>query len=588
MSNRKPLNLYRRSTALAMTAALLSSLLLPSSGSAQSPAKKSKGPRAIAVVQWQTDGKGMAVPRLLPVTIRYEDKFYDASIYKASPIPMALEGETVYEAQDKGETVGIFTVKHGLRSSTEDRNWIGIGSWKSAAPKPQTDFSRINARQSAEVVRGITAPSMGDTDPADSDDRQLQRKKTTVYDENGKEIPAGGKDSKDAKDGKDTKDGKDSKDDKDGPKVRPTLRRPQQDPPENGGGTDSKGQEKPKPPSGDNDPDRPTIKRGGNSGTQTSPPQDKPTAQTTPKPDDKNTASKNDDDPDRPKIKRGIPVGGSTITTVNDKTKAARMQDADPNRPVLRRGKPASRVEEEQQSVARPVPDRILQRGSSAPILDMNRTKASGEMLLPKMRTYEVVAISDADGKEQETFRFKWTDDEKRELTAKMRSLAQKEADAFLKSIGRAPVGPSVAAVAPTKAARTIRGKTPTTGGVKSQFNDDESQVVPLDLNHNNSSILVFTGHQKLGDQPAAAQVFVTVVARVDLEGNPRKLFTNVTTSDRLDAKPWLEFIDAVDAEGKGHGELLFRRIRDTGSEFALYHVGVDDVVEMFHGGVGD
>jgi hypothetical protein len=123
---------------------------------------------------------------------------------------------------------------------------------------------------------------------------------------------------------------------------------------------------------------------------------------------------------------------------------------------------------------------------------------------------------------------------------------------------------------------------------VKSHFSEDESQVVPLDLNHNNSSILVFTGHQKLGDQPAAAQVFVTVVARVDLEGNPRKLFTNVTTSDRLDAKPWLEFIDAVDAEGQGRGELLFRRIRDTGSEFALYHVGVDDVVEMFHGGVGD
>jgi hypothetical protein len=204
------------------------------------------------------------------------------------------------------------------------------------------------------------------------------------------------------------------------------------------------------------------------------------------------------------------------------------------------------------------------------------------------MRTYEVVAVSDANGKEQESFRFKWTDDEKRDLTAKMSALAQKEVDGFLKSIGRAPVGTSAALVAPPKAARPPKGKTPVPTTVKSQFSEGESQIVPLDLNHNNSFILVFTGRERLGNEPGAQQVFVTLVARIDLEGNPRKLFTNVTTSDRLDAKPWLEFIDAVDAEGKGSGELLFRRIRDTGSEFALYHVGVDDVVEMFHGGVGD
>jgi hypothetical protein len=80
----------------------------------------------------------------------------------------------------------------------------------------------------------------------------------------------------------------------------------------------------------------------------------------------------------------------------------------------------------------------------------------------------------------------------------------------------------------------------------------------------------------------------VTVVARVDIDGNPRKLFSNVTSSDRLDATPWLEFIDAVDADGDGRGELLFRSVNDTGSEFAIYHVGVDQLAEMFHGGTAE
>src|SRR4051812_43647164 len=98
MQNRKPLNLYRRIAvfhtgkspiiAAAITAGLLC-LMLALPGGAQTPKKKDKGPRAIAVVQWQADGKGLAVPRLLPVAILSEGKFYDAGLYRASPIPMS-------------------------------------------------------------------------------------------------------------------------------------------------------------------------------------------------------------------------------------------------------------------------------------------------------------------------------------------------------------------------------------------------------------------------------------------------------------------------------------------------------------------
>ena len=71
----------------------------------------------------------------------------------------------------------------------------------------------------------------------------------------------------------------------------------------------------------------------------------------------------------------------------------------------------------------------------------------------------------------------------------------------------------------------------------------------------------------------------------MDVNGNPRKLLSNITTSDRLDAMPRLEFIDAVDADGDGRAELLFRAIHDGYAEFVIYRVGPDKLAEIFHGG---
>jgi hypothetical protein len=122
----------------------------------------------------------------------------------------------------------------------------------------------------------------------------------------------------------------------------------------------------------------------------------------------------------------------------------------------------------------------------------------------------------------------------------------------------------------------------------KTQFTEEQSNIAALDLNHNNTPVLVFTGHQRIQTLGGVPQdVFVTLVSRVDLEGNPRKVFSNATSSDRLDVTPRLEFIDAVDADGKGKGQLLFRTTSDMGSEFVIYRAGIDEMVEMFRGGVG-
>ena len=94
---------------------------------AQSAARqKPKGPRALGLVQLLPNGKA----RLVPITILYDGEFYDASAYKASPVPMALESGTVYEGVRTGVSQGLFTVTSALQGNN---TWIGDGTWQSAS-----------------------------------------------------------------------------------------------------------------------------------------------------------------------------------------------------------------------------------------------------------------------------------------------------------------------------------------------------------------------------------------------------------------------------------------------------------------------
>jgi len=45
-----------------------------------------------------------------------------------------------------------------------------------------------------------------------------------------------------------------------------------------------------------------------------------------------------------------------------------------------------------------------------------------------------------------------------------------------------------------------------------------------------------------------------------------------------------MELIDAVDADGDGRGELLFRRTFDDGSAYAIYRVTRDGLWPLFEG----
>src|SRR5262249_30692818 len=71
----------RRALSLALIAATLVSQAVT-----QTTRTPSKGPRAVGILEFDDKNK----VHLIPVTIMLNGEFYDASAYKASPVPMAL------------------------------------------------------------------------------------------------------------------------------------------------------------------------------------------------------------------------------------------------------------------------------------------------------------------------------------------------------------------------------------------------------------------------------------------------------------------------------------------------------------------
>jgi len=242
-----------------------------------SASKKAKrGPRAIAVVEFLPGG-GM---QLVPVALWIDGHYYDASLYGANPEPMAIEPQTVYEAQSFGEPTGTFTV---ARAKEVNGNWVADGTWQ-----PHLAMDAKLAKQATK-------------------DAVLQQKSKTST-----AVMTGNEDDS-----------------------RPVLKRA----PGSSGDSTNAGQPA---PSGSSDSDRPVMKKPppDASSQPTLGQTDEPSA-SAPASTAKSQAPVDDHDSDRPVFKRPASAGPQSESNTNAGsstpiTPAARSSnDSDPNRPVL-------------------------------------------------------------------------------------------------------------------------------------------------------------------------------------------------------------------------------------------------------------
>jgi hypothetical protein len=105
-----------------------------------------------------------------------------------------------------------------------------------------------------------------------------------------------------------------------------------------------------------------------------------------------------------------------------------------------------------------------------------------------------------------------------------------------------------------------------------------------FDLTNSNDPVIVFTATVDPSEKIAATagKLTVSVVARIDIYGELRKLLAEATDDHHLDVNPRLEFLDAIDADGDANGELVFRESSDNGQGFVVYRAGLDRVWPIF------
>ncbi len=335
------------------------------------------------------------------------------------------------------------------------------------------------------------------------------------------------------------------------------------------------------------DPGRPVLRRPGASDTaspsagQSGAPASNSGGNSTPSGGAGSTANSNappksDDDPDRPTLKASPPSSSSAPSnakpTLGDNTQQAKARppasntppaaspdEDDPNRPVLRRGRPA----EQPAPAATASSDANV--GKTASPAAAGGAAVPGTSAKPTQAPRAYAAISDAGNYETRSLLYGMATNERQSLGEPMSRMAM---DEVRKYAGKhnGPALPKTAAIT-------------------------DYDLHGFDLDYSNSPTLVLSA--KLAVAPAKDthggefDYFVTVVAKVDLNGTPQKIFSVVSDTNHLDAYPRMQIIDAVDADANGRGDLLFRQYSDTGISYALFRVFPYQMEKIFEGGAG-
>lgn len=292
-----------------------------------------------------------------------------------------------------------------------------------------------------------------------------------------------------------------------------------------------------------------------------------------------------DDDKDaRPHLKRtpeGVASKKAPVTpqptesTPADKTaeagaSASSASSGDSDRPVLRRGKP------EQVKPALPA----LGKSTDPSPGPGKGGKAAGP---PAASGETMVAVSDEQPGEPRAFAYIWKPEDEARMRGYMTSLAATELQKYLRDHNYRPA--SAAAPAPVSTSPASRRKrAPATARAENPPAFQQVQMRPFDLTTSNEQVIVYTAQGMAWAAARPLDIFITLVARLDVEGVPHRIFSQVSDTDHLDIFPRLELVDAVDAEGARHGDLLFRAFGAGGTHYVIYKVERDEVSKAFEG----
>jgi hypothetical protein len=501
-------------------------------------------PRAVGLLQLTDKGKAT----LVPIAILINGKFYDASSYKASPVPMALESGTVYEGEHTGSSLGLFTVSGALQSKDPNSAapWIGAGQWL-----PQGADAKRTALKAEDVPVGLV--------PTDEPPRLTKSPKP----------------SKDAS--------TDS---------TPATATPQTAPSTSQPGTKPADASQPSSDKKTPDQAKPAQTPANQSGSQSSPQQTSPqststqTTSTQPKSDSNKTNL-----PSPTKSDEAAPAAGEDTNS----------QAGDAGRPKLRRGKPTEPLPSDEDvpgygksgaskpsgpTVAADVkPDAAPATPGAPPA----KTDATAAKTAPQL----VPAISDSGGPDPRSFVYEWSQSEKDERRKDVLALAQQQLHAYLQERAKNSIAANAAPARPTSAKPVPAKATASARKQAAKMPDlvlDDLQIRTFDLWTNGQPVVVLTAtaHPPLPAVGSAAsatalpEYSIALVARTDIYNNLHKLYVGITDKYHLDVTPRLELIDAVDADGDGRGELLFHETSDAGSGYIIYRATGDTLWKMF------
>ena len=221
----------------------------------------------------------------------------------------------------------------------------------------------------------------------------------------------------------------------------------------------------------------------------------------------------------------------------------------DTDRPVLRRRSPEATSTPTPQANA--IPSSTPAPSATTPSTPSHASKAG---------TQTFVAVSDAQPSDTRSYQFAFKPGDQEKVEASIRKLA----------LAQLPKE-------------------------NSQLSDNSMRNVVIrafDVDLSNDAIVVLTAevpgsYMSPGQKGAPGKFvsrYITLIARQDFEGELQRLAVSVTDSSRLDVAPRLELIDAVDVDGDGLAELLFREYGFDQKGFIVYGVGRGAVTKVFEG----